>query len=304
MASIKDIKRKISSVHSTQKITKAMKMVSAAKLRRANEAVTSTQSYSEKLREVVVNLAANVSDFKHPYMVVPSETKTVGLFVLSSDRGLCGAFNSNVVKAVQSFQQENPSYKIKLYISGKNAYDYFRRRNADIVCKWISLSGKVTYPHAEEISKTIAKAFTNGEIDAAYLIYNEFFSVSFQLPICRQLFPLSLDKDRVNEGYKLEFEMAYDYNVATDAGLSDFLIEPDPASVLGRLLPRYVTFSIYHSLLESAAGEHGARMVAMDNATRSADDMIKRLTLNYNKARQATITTELLDIVNGAEALR
>jgi F-type H+-transporting ATPase subunit gamma len=186
---------------------------------------------------------------------------------------------------VAKFQEEHPGKELQLYIIGKNAYDHYKKRPVPIVEKWVALGGKVSFETAKNISDAITHAFLEKKFDEMYIIYNEFKSVSYQVPKEMKLFPISL----AVESAELE---------------ADYLFEPKPAQLLEELLPRYINFMIYHCLLESAAGEHGARMVAMDNATRSADDMIRKLTLNYNKARQAAITNDLLDIVNGAEALK
>ncbi len=283
MAGTRDIKRQIVSVKNTQKVTKAMKMVSAAKMRRANEAMVATRPYAAKIREVAVNLSGQNDDEPHPYMVARKEIKAIALLLINSDRGLCGAFNSNIVRMANKFKEDHPDKTLKLFIVGKNAYDYFKKRPYEIIEKWTTLGGKISYETAKRISDSVTASFMKNEFDELYVVYNEFRSVSVQYPKQEKVLPVS-------------FESAEEQ--------TDYLFEPQPAELLAQLLPRYVTFSFYHKLLESAAGEHGARMVAMDNATRSADDMIKRLTLNYNKARQAGITKDLLDIVNGAEALK
>ncbi|MDR2884589.1 MAG: ATP synthase F1 subunit gamma [Deferribacteraceae bacterium] len=285
MAGTRDIKRKILSVKNTQKVTKAMKMVSSAKMRRATEATLATLPYATKITEVTLSIASCVNDVTLPLLEKPKSVERVALLVMNSDRGLCGAFNANIIRAVSKFQQEHKGKEIQLYIVGKNAYDHYKKGSLEIVDKWISLGGKVSFETAKYISDTITSAFLAKKFDEMYMIYNEFKSVSYQAPREMKIFPLSLNVDAAE----------------TD---TEYLFEPNPVGLLEELLPRYITFMIYHSLLESAAGEHGARMVAMDNATRSADDMIKKLTLNYNKARQAAITNDLLDIVNGAEALK
>ncbi|MDR0454601.1 MAG: ATP synthase F1 subunit gamma [Deferribacteraceae bacterium] len=284
MAGTKNIKRQIVSVKNTQKVTKAMKMVSAAKMRRANEAMQATNPYAAKIKEVAVHLSGLSGDNEpHPYMIARKEVKNIALLLINSDRGLCGAFNSNVVRMATRFREEHPGKTLKLFIVGKNAYDYFKKQPHEIIEKWTSLGGKISYDTAKRISDSVTDSFMKEKYDELYLIYNEFRSVSVQYPKTEKIMPLSFEGSETQR---------------------DYLFEPKPAELLAQILPRYVTFSIYHKLLESAAGEHGARMVAMDNATRSADDMVKKLTLNYNKARQAAITKDLLDIVNGAEALK
>jgi F-type H+-transporting ATPase subunit gamma len=196
-----------------------------------------------------------------------------------------------VVRAITRFAAEHPDKTIKLYIVGKNAYDFFKKKDLKILDQWIGLGGKITYLTAQRVSDVLTKAFTDGEFEELYVAYNVFKSTAYQVPTVEKLLPLA-------------FETEEQADNQAEAALVDYIFEPAPEELLNTLLPKYVVFSIYHVMLESAAGEHGARMVAMDNATRSANDMLKRLMLNYNKARQAAITTDLLDIVNGAEALK
>ncbi|MDR2870630.1 MAG: ATP synthase F1 subunit gamma [Deferribacteraceae bacterium] len=293
MAGIRDIKRQITSVRSTQKITKAMKMVSAAKMRRANDAMMAARPYADKIKDVAVNLSMQMEEGAHPFMEAAEDVKTVAILAVNSDRGLCGSFNSNIVRSVSRFMQDHPDKSVKLYLVGKNVYDFFRKRNADIVKQWVSLGGKISYLTAQNISDQLMKAFLAGEFDELHVAYNVFRSTASQVPVVQKLLPLSFDEYMTSVGSDDDGQV-----------LTDYIYEPASDKLLSELLPKYVTFSIYHILLESTAGEHGARMVAMDNATRSADDMLKKLTLYYNKARQAAITTDLLDIVNGAEALK
>ncbi|MDR2401654.1 MAG: ATP synthase F1 subunit gamma [Deferribacteraceae bacterium] len=284
MANTRDIKRQIVSVKNTQKVTKAMKMVSAAKMRKAVEAMNATRTYSEKIREVAASLSGQ-SKGESPFLKPKAEVKNIALIVVSSDRGLCGGFNSNINRLVLTFAEEHSDASVKLFIVGKKAFDFFKRRNFSILEKWIALGGKFTYDTAREITGRVKQSFLEGVFDELYLVYNEFRSVAYQAAKLEKLLPLSFDatdgKEKVN-----------------------YIFEPTACALLDEIVPRYIDFSVYHALLESGAGEHGARMVAMDNATRSADDMIKKLVLNYNKARQQAITMDLLDIVNGAEALK
>lgn len=285
MASARDIKRKISSVQSTQKITKAMKMVSAAKMRRAMEAMSSARPYAELIGSFISDIASRSSGDVHAYFQPRSEVKSIGLILVTSDRGLCGAFNSNVIKAAANFCAENQDKDIKFYLVGKRAFDFFKKRSVTIVDKWTGFGGKYTYDDAAHIGTMAVKAFNDKEVDEVYVIYNEFKSTSSQIVRQKKILPVAVE----NEGEK---------------SYPDFEYEPDRDALLDELLPQFINTSVFQSMLESAAGEHGARMVAMDNATRNAGEMIKKLVLNYNKARQGAITTELLDIVNGAEALK
>lgn len=286
MASARDIKRKINSVSNTQKITKTMKMVSAAKMRKAIEAMQSARPYAVKLTELIQELSNRAGgNAEHAFFEAREEVKTIYLVVVTSDKGLCGAFNSNILKAAQTFVKENTGKTIKVVPVGKRALDFFAKRGFEIVEKWVGFGGKYTFSDAINVGKLLAKSFTNGDADEVHLIYNEFKSTSSQIVRSKKLLPLAV------EG-------------GSEPNYPDFEYEPDVTELLNTLLPQFINTSIFQSMLESVAGEHGARMVAMDNATRSAGEMIKKLVLNYNKTRQAAITTELLDIVNGAEALK
>ena len=285
MASARDIKRKITSVQNTQKITKAMKMVSAAKMRRAMEAMTSARPYADLIGSFIKDIASRSSGDVHAYFQPRSEVKSIGLILVTSDRGLCGAFNSNVIKAAANFCAEHKGKEVKFYLVGKRAFDFFKKRSVTIVDKWTGFGGKYSYDDAVNIGSLAVKAFDNEEVDEVYVIYNEFKSTSSQIVREKKILPVAVES---------EGEKSY----------PDFEYEPDRDALLNELLPQFINTSVFQSMLESAAGEHGARMVAMDNATRNAGEMIKKLVLNYNKARQGAITTELLDIVNGAEALK
>ena len=285
MASARDIKRKINSVSNTQKITKTMKMVSAAKMRKAIEAMQSARPYTDKLAELIQEISNRAGGNTEHAFFEAKEVHTIYLVVVTSDKGLCGAFNSNVLKAAYNFAKENKDKPIKIVPVGKRAFDFFAKRGFEIVEKWIGFGGKYSFNDAVDAGRLISKSFINGNADEVHLIYNEFKSTSSQLVRIKKLLPLAVES-------------------GSEPKYPDFEYEPDVNVLLDSLLPQFINTSIFQSMLESVAGEHGARMVAMDNATRSAGEMIKKLVLNYNKTRQAAITTELLDIVNGAEALK
>ena len=285
MASARDIKRKINSVSNTQKITKTMKMVSAAKMRKAIEAMQSARPYTDKLAELIQEISNRAGGNTEHAFFEAKEVHTIYLVVVTSDKGLCGAFNSNVLKAAYNFAKENKDKTIKIVPVGKRAFDFFAKRGFEIVEKWIGFGGKYSFNDAVDAGRLISKSFINGNADEVHLIYNEFKSTSSQLVRIKKLLPLAVES-------------------GSEPNYPDFEYEPDVNVLLDSLLPQFINTSIFQSMLESVAGEHGARMVAMDNATRSAGEMIKKLVLNYNKTRQAAITTELLDIVNGAEALK
>ncbi|KAA0258498.1 ATP synthase F1 subunit gamma [Deferribacter autotrophicus] len=285
MPGMRDIKRKIQSVKSTQKITKAMKMVSAAKLRKAQEAMEAARPYANKIYEVVSSIGKRVNPELHPFLQQKEEIKNICLVMFTSDRGLCGAFNANVIKAANRFVEENSDKNIKLICVGRRGYDFFRNRDVEIVEKYTNFSGKVTYDDAIDIGKVIVDKFLEGEFDEVYLLFNEFKSIVYHVPKVVKMLPLSFDKEE-------------------DEVLIDYLYEPKPDILLKNIMPKFINFTVYRALLESIAGEHGARMAAMDNATRNAGELIDKLVLSFNKARQAAITKEILDIVNGAEALK
>lgn len=285
MPGMRDIKRKINSVKNTQKITKAMKMVSAAKMRKAQDAMNAAKPYARKLTELVNSIGSRVSKEMHPFLQPKEEVKSIGVIVVSSDRGLCGAFNNNIFKTYSNFVKQHSDKQIKVITVGRKIDEYVRKRKYNILDSYITFGGRVRYDDAVVIGEKVNEYFISDEIDELYLIYNEFKSIVYQTPKVIKLLPVSLEE-------------------ATEMDAVDYLFEPNPASLIKEILPKFLNFNIFSVLLESTAGEHGARMTAMDNATRNAGEFIRKLTLNYNKARQAAITKEILDIVNGAEALK
>jgi F-type H+-transporting ATPase subunit gamma len=288
MPSLRDIKRKITSVKKTQQITKAMKMVAAAKLRRAQDRVIAARPYSRKMLAVIANLAGRVERAQHP-LLAKREPKHVKLMVLTSDRGLCGAYNTNIlrkaVEAVRQFKAEGK--EVKVNVVGRKGRDFFRKRSAYNLGKvWAEL-GTIDYAKAADVGKNIVERFSAGETDEVYLLYNEFKSVMQQKVTLEKLLPVEPPTD-------------------TDPFMAavDYLYEPSAEAILSSILPKHIEVQVYRSLLESQASEMGARMTAMDSATRNAKDMINRLTLKFNKQRQAAITKEISEIVGGAEALK
>jgi len=286
MPSLRDIKRKITSVKKTQQITKAMKMVAAAKLRRAQDRVISARPYSRKMLAVIANLAGRVDRAQHP-LLAKREPKKVKLMVLTSDRGLCGAYNTNIlrkaVEAVRQFKAEGK--EVSVNVVGRKGRDFFRKRSAYTLGKVWSELGMIDYDKAADVGKHIVERFTAGEADEIYLLYNEFKSVMQQNVTLEKLLPVEPPADAD------PFMAAVDY-----------LYEPTPEAILNSILPKHIEVQLYRSMLESQASEMGARMTAMDSATRNAKDMIERLTLKFNKQRQAAITKEISEIVGGAEA--
>lgn len=287
MANLRDIKKRIKSVKNTQQITKAMKMVSAAKLRRAEESVKQARPYANKMLGVLSSLALRADSSAHP-LLARREVKKIAVIVITSDRGLCGAFNSGIIKKADSFLRLNKmNYEsIGLTVVGRKAADHYKRNGGQINKEHTNILYGFGYHTAAGIAGDIISAYTNEEVDEVYLLYNEYKSALVQEAMMERLLPIT----------PLEGE--------TEMSVVDYIYEPNKDSILEEILPKHVEIQVYRALLESIASEHGARMAAMDSATRNAKDMIGRLTLYYNRARQATITKELVEIVSGAEALK
>ncbi len=287
MLSLKALRRRISSIKSTQQITRAMKMVAAARLRRAQERIIEARPYADKMREVLQSLSLRTSPEAHP-LLAHREMKRVELVVITTDRGLCGSFNQNVFRRVERFFRENRQLyeEISLALVGRKGLDYFRRRELPIIRDYVNRFRELDYQAAATIGKDVVEDYTAEVVDGVFLVYNEFRSPLIQRVVVKDLLPIE----------PLEVEPDY-YPV-------EYIYEPSADAILSELLPRYVEVQIYRALLESVAGEHGARMTAMDAATENAQEMIEKLTLMYNKARQSAITKEMMEIVSGAEALK
>jgi F-type H+-transporting ATPase subunit gamma len=284
MPSLIDIRRRIRSVKNTQQITKAMKMVSAAKLRRAQDRVIASRPYGAMLRKLLENLAAAVAGDEHvaanPLLTQRAEKRTL-LVLITSDKGLAGAFNTNLIKAAQAFIAERAAGSVKIELIGRKGRDFFRKRAADISGEHINLAAKVKFEDTAEIARKATELYRQEEIDAVWLIYNEFKSVVAQKLVLRQVFPIRFPEQ---------------------AAAPDYIFEEPPEELLAALLPRYVELEFYRALLETSAAEHAARMTAMEAATSNAGDMIERLTLYMNRVRQASITKEIIEVVSGAAA--
>jgi F-type H+-transporting ATPase subunit gamma len=296
MPTLRDIKRRIASVKSTQQITRAMKLVAAAKLRRAQERIVEARPYCRSLGGMVADLAVRVPRDMHPLLRERGEngdplTPTRKLIlVVSGDRGLCGAFNSNIIRRSLELvraSEGDPDVSLALIVVGRKVRDFYRRRGQVAVrSEYMNFFDKLAFSHAAQIGQEAAAAFAGNEVDEVQLVYNEFRSVASQRVVTETLLPIPLAGG------------------AEEATGPDFLFEPSPAAVMEALLPRHVEVQVYRALMESLAAEYGARMTAMDNATKNASEMIDLLTIQFNKARQERITRELLEIVGGAEALR
>ena len=288
MPSLKAVRIRIASVKSTQKITRAMKLVAAAKLRRAQDAIVAARPYADALSEAVSELAARAGDTSHP-MLVQREPKRVTLITLTSDRGLAGGFNANVGRASLRFieeQRQKGVEEVRLLVVGRKGREYSRRRKLTISHELGGAVGDTAEARAREVANIATDEYVEGRVDAVHLAYNEFKSAISQRTVVVPLLPV------------------IPAPLPPEAAATDFLYEPSKAELLTLMLPMYVQSQIYRAMLESIASEFGARMSAMENATKSASEMIDRLTLQYNRARQASITKELMEIVGGAEALK
>jgi F-type H+-transporting ATPase subunit gamma len=293
MPNLLDIRRRLKSVKNTQQITKAMKMVSAAKLKRAQERVVTARPFANKMTEVLGGLADRTDEnFHHPLLDARGDERYL-LVLITADKGLCGAFNTNLIKAAQAFIVANPGKKIEIMAVGRKGRDFFRRRGASLLGEYIGLTGKgrVEFSEALEVARDVIKRFTDDkEIDKAYLIYNEFKSVLQQRVVTEQLLPVARASADGQD------------SVTSALTLVDYIYEQPPAEIFSKLLPRLVETQIFRALLESIASEQGARMTAMDSASKNARELIDSLTLNMNRVRQAAITNEIIEVVSGAAA--
>ncbi len=282
MPALIDIRRRIRSVKSTQQITKAMKMVSAAKLRRAQEAMFAARPYARKMMEVLNGVASRATPDAHPLLQERGHERVL-LVVITGDKGLCGAFNANIVRTAARFVADRQDGDVQLSLVGRKGRDFFRRRTVKVRSERVGFQ-PLRYQAARELAQELIEAFTSGEVDQVFLVYNEFKSVIQQRLVVDRLLPIERHAVRPQE-----------------PGL-DYLYEPDPAGIFATLLPKHVEVQVWKALLESQAAEHGARMTSMDAATNNASEMIDRLTLYMNKVRQAAITKEIIEVVSGAGA--
>jgi len=284
MANLRDIRTRIRSVKSTQQLTYAMKLVSATKLRRAQERILAARPYARQMLRVLNSLATRANPGHHPLLARRGDRR-VELVVITADRGLCGGFNTNIVKAAAEEMGKRAGRELSLTLVGKKGRDYFRRRKVSVRREMVDIFRNVTYAHAAELARELIQSYVARELDAVYLVYNEFKSAIQQRVVAEKLLPIE--------------QLAWE-----GPGLpADYIYEPSEKDLFDRLLPKHVEVQVYRALLESAASEQGARMTAMDSATNNAADMIESLTLNMNKVRQAGITKEILEVVSGAVAL-
>ena len=288
MASLKDIKRKVGAVQKTKQITRAMNMVAASKFKSSQVRMENFRPYAGKFMDVLNSLALRVDTSSHPLLAVRDPRK-IRVICMTSDRGLCGGFNTNLIKATERFLKDKKSdgKEISLINVGRKGRDYFRKK-ANVIGQWVDILSKFDMTLAVSISNEVITPFIKEEYDELYLVYNQFVNVSVQRPTVVRLFPLP--------------SIGQDVDIESDKRL-DYAYEPSEEALLQQLLPMYVHVLVFRALLETSAGENGARMASMDNATKNCEDLIQSLTLKMNKARQAAITAELMDIVGGTEAL-
>ncbi len=291
MANLKDIRIRIESTKNTQQITKAMKLVSAAKLRKAQHNITNMRPYAMTLKQVIADIAAT-QKVSHPLMTKKQNVKSVLLVVLTSDRGLCGGFNSNINKFADRYIAENKNTfeKIDFVFIGKRGTDYFARKGVKGIESFTKLDKEVSYGFAKSIAEKLIAHFESGTYEEIRMVYNEFKSAISQKVVCETLLPVEIDSSSFSTG---------DHKFA-----ADMIFDPAPEKIIEDLLKKNFNLQVYRAMSESVASEHGARMTAMENSSNNARDMISKLTLNYNKARQEKITTELTEIVSGAESLK
>ena len=288
MATLRDIQKRIVSVKNTQQITKAMKMVAAAKLRKAEERVLQARPSSDKLQDILNNVCRLIEP-PLPPLLVSRPVERIELIVVTSDRGLCGGFNNNVIREAERFLKnaEEKGQQVTLTTLGRKARDVFRKQKKNIRESYLSIDKEFDYFTAEKIAKEMITFYEQGETDEVSVIYNEFQSVISQKVVERKIVPIAIEETESSG----------------DETMVEYLYEPGRDQIFAQLLPRQITVQVYRAVLESVAGEFGARMTAMDNATRNAGEMIDRLTLQFNRARQAAITTELIEIVSSKEAM-
>ena len=299
--SIRVIRRKIRSVGNIKKITRAMQMVSAAKLKKVQERLMQLRPYAGKIRELLDGLTSQVAELKHPLFTPHENIKTIGLVVIMAEKGLCGSFNANMIRNVTNFLAERQSAgaNTKIIAIGKKSADYFRRHNFDISAAYTGLPTEVPFAEIQKITKSIVKQFEQGAVDEVHILYTHYVNALKFEPRRVKFLPIEAEKVKT-QSEKLKIKDG----TLPHTPIYEYIFEPKPEQILERLIPRYVETTFHRILLESMSSEHAARMNAMKNATDNAEELIDTLTLTYNKARQAGITKELLDIVGGAEALK
>ena len=294
MPSLLDLRRRIRAVKSTQQITKAMKMISASKLRRAQDRVVGARPFAQQMQRVLNSLASRVDPSIHPLLSEGDEgasTRTL-LIVVTADKGLCGGFNTNIIKAASGVINKSADRPIELGLVGRKGRDFFKRRGFDVRLEEIGIFQRVRYADAKRIADAAIEEFTSGRVSKVLIVYNEFKSVMQQRVVTEQLLPIPKADVLASQGQQ-----------GTPKADVDYVYEPAPEQILSELLPKHIEIQVYRALLESAAAEHAARMTAMDAATKNSAEIIENLTLYMNKVRQAAITREIIEVVSGAQAL-
>jgi F-type H+-transporting ATPase subunit gamma len=295
MPTLREVRSRISGVKKTEKITRAMKMVAAAKLRRAQAAVLAARPYANGMKRLLQHLLPAIETGSEP-LLTPRPVRTLAIIAVTSDRGMCGAFNTNIIRAAQeriatAVDENGQHIQVRLYCLGKKGVDFFTRQRMTLAARYPGIFAKLVFGDSQKIVREVADAFLRGEIDRVEIAYNEFKSAVRQQIVVEQYLPI------VPEAQELA-------QAAASTRIPNYIYEPSQQSLMSALLPRYLNFTLWRVLLESSAAEEGARMTAMENATENANEMIDTLQLQYNKARQTAITKELLEVVSGAEALR
>lgn len=289
MASLRDIKNKITGVKKTKQITKAMNMVASAKLRGAQNRIERFRPYADKFYDILVDLASRVEPGVHPLLAKREVVETIGIVLVTSDKGLCGSFNANLCNAALRLarQKEAEGKTVKFICIGKKGRDFIRKTSYEIVAQFPEHMNSFDFQLASEAGNLVIEGYLSGLFDEVHIVYGKFVSIVKQEPMAAQILPAQTESAEAVNGPK-----------------SEYIFEPSVEGLLAELLPRYVKVQVYRGLLDTSASEHAARMTAMDNATKNCDEMVGSLTLAFNKARQASITTQLMDIVGGAEALK
>jgi len=286
MLGMREIRRRIRSVNSIQQITRAMEMVAVSRLRRAEERLHSARPYAEKIQELMQSLAPSLPRIDHP-LLAQREPQRIAVVLITSDKGLCGAFNANIIQKANRFLEENTDKEIKLFLIGKKGHDFFSRRSFSIEFYLPQISRDISPQEVKKISRSFVQGFESDLHDEVYLFYTEFRSAMTTIPTMVRLLPVKSPETEAGQGQSAEP-----------------IFEPSAEEIMNELLPRYIEAQVYKGLVESSASEHGSRMVSMKNATDNAEEMIRTLTLTYNKARQAAITKEIIEVTTASEALK
>ena len=304
MPSLLDIRRRVRAVKSTQQITKAMKMVAASKLRRAQDRALGARPFAQQMLRMLNGLAARVDPSVHPLLSEPAVRAGRALiFVVTADKGLCGSFNTNIIKMASGFVSQDPDREVAIGLVGRKGRDFFKARGFDVRYEIVNFFARLSFADAQAVAKAAIEEYTGGQIDSVYLVYNEFKSILQQRVVVERLLPIARLTSETDKTDAADATGDAGDAVGPSEPLVDYLYEPMPQQIFDDLIPHHVEVQVYRALLESAAAEHAARMIAMDAATKNSGELIDELTLYMNKVRQAAITREIIEVVSGAEAL-